>query len=158
MQDKSVILKTIEQYFYWYPGIKKEFALVLDERKFDYKTGGSDGNALINDRTANRAIKEIEPPFIPKIYITINDEKGGIRVKKIINPFKWIQLFEWTRRYAAKDEIQQAVFNGRYVKQELHTITTSQNGFSRQVYFNARMEILHVALAAACQLGLVKIM
>ena len=158
MQDKSVILKTIEQYFLWYPEIKKEFALVLDERKHDYKTGVSDVNALINDRTANQAIKEIEPPFIAKIYITINDDKGRIYVKKISNPFKWLRVFEWTRKQAAKNKIKNIVFEGRYVRQELHTATTSKNGISRQAYFNAREEILYTALAGACQLGLVKVM
>ncbi|WP_304068188.1 hypothetical protein [Megamonas hypermegale] len=158
MQDKSVIFKTIEQYFCWYPVIKKEFMLTLDERRYDYKTGGTDGKALINDRTANQAIKEIEPPFVPKIYITVNNEKGGIYVKRVVNPFKWMQLFEWARKQAAKNKIQTAVFEGRYVRQELHTATASKNGISRQAYFDARAEILHMALAGACQLGLIKVM
>lgn len=158
MQDKSSVFKVIENHLLWYTQIKKEFNAILDEHKYDYKTGGTDGKALINDRTANQAIKEIEPPYVSKIYININDDKGSIYVKKIKNPFKWLQLFEWVQNVSSSNKNKAAVFNGRYVRQELHTITTSKNGISRQAYFNAREEILYMALAAACQLGLVKVM
>ena len=158
MQDKSIIFKTMETNFKLYPSIKREFIIILNERKYDYKTGGKHGKALIKDETANKAIKELEPPYIARLYVDCNDDKGGIHTRRINNPFKWLQLFEWVRDYSCKDKIKKAVFEGRYIRKEAHTTTILSNGFSEKTYFNARNDILHTALAAACQLGLVKVM
>ncbi len=156
--DRSIVFKKIENSFKMYHQIKKEYECVLNERKFDYKTGGSNGNALISDKTANEAIREIEPPYIPKIYIDIYNDKGNVFVRKIKDPLKWMQLYEWAKENASKNKIQNIVFLGRYIKGESHTVTTIKNNISTQLYFDARSEILHTALAGACQLGIIKIM
>lgn len=156
--DKSVIFKKIESNFKIYAQIKKEYECVLNERRFDYKTGGSNGNALISDKTANEAIREIEPPYIPKVYINVFDNKGHIYVRKIKDPLKWIKLYEWVKENTLKNKIQNIVFTGRYIKGENHTVTTVENNISTQLYFDARSEILHTALAGACQMGIIKVM
>lgn len=156
--DKSIIFKKIESNFKMYSQIKKEYECVLNERRFDYKTGGSNGKALINDKTANEAIREIEPPYIPKVYINVFDNKGHIYVIKIKDPLKWIKLYEWVKENTLKNKIQNIVFTGRYIKGENHTVTTVENNISTQLYFDARSEILHTALAGACQMGIIKVM
>lgn len=156
--DKSIIFKKIESNFKMYSQIKKEYECVLNEHIFDYKTGGSNGKALINDKTANEAIREIEPPYISKIYIDVYDNKGNVFIKKIKDPLKWVQLYEWVKENTLKNKIQSIVFNGRYIKGENHTVTTVENNISTQLYFDARSEILHTALAGACQMGIIKVM
>ena len=155
---KSKIIKRIEKNFKLYPSIKKHYELaIFDYRVGNNKTGGSDGNALINDPTANRAIKMAEPPAIPAILIpTKNDSiKQELKIRQ---PLKWINLFEFVQRYAQHDSISQKIFHARYVKDELFTKTIVYLNISQSKYYYVKDELMMVALAAACESKLVKIM
>lgn len=153
-----MIVERIETNFKLYSQIKKHYDLaVFDYRSGNNKTGGSNGNALISDPTSNKALKMIEPPYIPAIFIRLKNDtiEQSLKIKQ---PLKWIQLYKFVKGYSEKDDISKKIFHARYIKKEPHDKTTIKLDISSRKYYDIRNNLMGVALAGACELKLVKIM
>ena len=158
--DKSLTVKIIENNFKDIELIKAAYNNALQDFRFDHRSGGSGGNALISDPTANSGVHLADPPYVPAVTIAVDITVKGCnhgKLRTIKKPRKWLELYEFTVKYAQQNELRLLVFNSRYIKNELHTKFTAQHNISTTAYYNVRDDILSTALAAACQLGIVRV-
>lgn len=159
--DKSFTVKIIEANFRNIQLIRQAYNNALQDYKFDYKSGGSGGNALISDPTANGGVHLADPPYIPAVTIAVDENSKGRqhgKLRTIKKPYKWLELYSFTKKYASLNSLRLLVFTSRYIKGELHTKFTVEHGISTTAYYNVRDDLMSTALAAACQLGIVKVM
>lgn len=159
--DKSLTIKIIEGNFRNIKMINKAYNEALQDYKFDHRSGGCGGNALISDPTASCGVHMAEPPYVPAVTI-IAEESSKTRkyskLRTIYKPRKWLELYGFVQKYAGQNDLRLLVFNSRYIKGELHTKFTAEHNISTTAYYNVRDDIMSTALAAACQLGIVKVL
>lgn len=152
---KSAI-RLIETNFRLNKEIKTAYDIAVKECILDRgEIKGSVG--IINNPTANEAVRVVDI-HISCVYVAIKNKHGKTYPYEVKKPAKWLKLFDWVQNQANQNYITKVVFDGRYIKNELHIKTTVNNNMATTTYFNARANIMCAALAAACQIGLIKIM
>lgn len=107
-------------------------------------TGGSSGHALVSDPTAVQGIKAATELKSVTLY-------DGVVVR---HPEKWLSVIDAT--YARLDDWQQRAVKMRY-QGEKYTEVGMKLHISKSTYYAMVNEAQTFAIAAACQLGLVRI-
>jgi hypothetical protein len=107
-------------------------------------TGGSGGHAFVSDPTAIAGIKNATEIRC----VTLDD--GSV----VYHPEKWLIVVRETYRHL--DGLQKEAMKLRYEGEKSYIIQ-AELGISKDVFYVIKSETIKYAIAAACQIGLIKV-
>lgn len=138
----NMIVRKIEFIFYKESMIKRAIKEARKPTSAGHTGGG--GHAVVSDPTAIQGIKAAEE--LKKVVL----DDGSI----IAMPERWVQVINAT--YAHLDELERRVIRMRYDGFPADRIE-SEMGISRDTYYAILKEMYQYAIAAACQVGIVRV-
>lgn len=141
------IIRLIESVFYR----EKELRKAVHDARLDADTGHSrlgrhGGKGFISDPTAIQAMRNMKE--IPEV--TLSD---GFTVSY---PERWLKVVDGT--YSTLDDISKTLLQSRYTSHRTHLQCCADLHISHSTFYKLINEARSFARAAACQLGLIKVM
>ena len=137
------LVRVVDSMFYREKEIKKAIKEARLDSGAPGKVGGRHGHAFVSDPTAVQGIKNATELKCVFLY------NGEL----VYNPEKWIQVIEATYKNLKEKEkiirLRYQGYNQVYICNECYV--------SRRVYYMILERARNFAIAAACQLGLIKV-